>query len=160
MEERSGESFRGGRVFGWVGLGRGGERKEKNIAVRVGEYRARNGTKGTLRLLNCARTCVPLSTFPSSTSSAYARSTSPFPDLHIYTPLHPFSTTRENNDSAYLLLLPLRATLLFFTDSEFELFASRTRGHYPFQQKVTRERMSTRERERLCRIADCFHPSP
>ena len=69
--------------------------------------------------------------------------------IHIYvcTPFTPFldSTTRENNDSATYSTFP-RATFLFFTDSEFQLFASRTRGHYPFQQKVTRERMSTRER--------------
>lgn len=90
----------------------------------------------------CADVCAPL--------LLRLRPPTPLPlspiYIYIYTSFILFldSTTRENNDSAtYLLLPPSRYFSLFH---RFELFASRTRGHYPFQAK-SYSRMSTRERE-------------
>lgn len=91
----------------------------------------------------CADVCAPL--------LLRLRPPTPLPlspiYIYIYTSFILFldSTTRENNDSAtYLLLPPSRYFSLFH---RFELFASRTRGHYPFQAK-SYSRMSTREKER------------
>lgn len=115
----------------------------KRSGERVGEYRARNGTKGTLRLLNCARTCVPLSFFDFVRLLHF-----PFPRstyIYIYTSFMLFldSTTRENNDSATYSSLP-RVTFPFFTDSNFSPLERG--GIILFKQKVTRE--CQRERKR------------
>lgn len=146
MDGREAENRDGG---GWVGLGEGGG----GGASSRGRISAkRNGTKGTtLRLLNCARTCALLFLFSFIDFIRLCTLHFPFsfPSTSTYMhSLHPFSTPPRAKIARFWLLtflLPSSPTIFSFSPiPRIRIFRLSGALSFP-KQKVTRERMSTRE---------------
>lgn len=148
--------------FGWM------EEKRR----MEGEHGSRRGISGKKRnernaafIKLCADVCAPFHLFffdfirLCSLRFPFPRSTYIYMCIH---PLHPFSTPPRAKITIPLLTPPF--LVLLFSFSPIPTFRLSNEGALSFSAKsYSRTNVNEREREReerLCRIADCFHPSP